>query len=868
MSLTLHHFQKEFRHLRWRWLAWLVVLMLDLAVDAEWIAPLSAELKTTFWTGIPSILVWLGAVGLALDFSREDARADDNSFIALRPLPECCFWGSRVLVFALLLLLPLAVQEGIYLLASGRPAADVLDGMSGKAFLAGAVLLWLLPMPLLGAGWSRFGLAGAALLTGVLVKTACETWLGQKNIFIFAAYDGNSLAQAAWISAASVAVLAWWQRGRGWSLLKKGAALAALATGCYALLWTSWLRPWSWHPQHPELARALEARYPVLPEPAKVMLTPRIDLTGEKKLHPIVTLPPMETPKSWIPGWRVSALESNTARPGKPIWQPDGVFRFHSWTLTSQNALAPHLNLPAGTLSRMSSVESAHVLNLDLWGLPEDPQAPLDLRAGMQADWFFPTDPQSVHLKVGARIRTPEFDLEILEVRSHESAYGLPARGTLTLTLRIAARQSISVGSFSPVHIFLHDSKGTLLWQNHDGGGMASRASNRGWVRWIARHSFSDVLTQGTGLTEQNLGRLEVMAFRLNYAGRSRHRLELQDLRLGDNFLDTKGYLPASNPRVASHPREAFHSEFERIKKPAADAPRAEVARYLAHVLTLAETMRGRGKLGLDKNPLHPGDDLAIADKLAPLILAHPDVITTGLRRPYGRPRDENTLLRDMMEAALLTFAPDRLNRRDNGLWCVLEGDENETRLPLDALISGRLPWNDHVPLVEQALRERSLEPVFELHRRWLELERRVYSDDEILASLKSDPSPAWLLRLKGRGQAAEQGRALVRQAFANVVPPTTYLSDSHKALTEAALFAGSEAALHQTLCYIQLWQDHTGRDQRVLLSLLSVLSRALGGKPVTSETYRPFMESIRERRAADYWYDPVSMTWSLKPQP
>lgn len=868
MSLTFHHFKKEFRYLRWWWLVWLVALMADLAVDAEWIAPLSADLTDSFWTRMPCLLVWLGAAWLALGFSREDARADDSSFIALRPLPERCFWGSRVLVLTLLILLPLALQEGVYLHVSDRPFAQVLEGMAGRVFLAGAALLWLLPMPLLAAGWARFGLAGAALLAGGLVKVVCEVWLQRMNVYSWAAYDGDSIAQAAWIGAAGVAALAWWQHGRGWSLRAKGTSLAVLATACYALLWTSWLQPWSWRPRHQETALEIQARYPVLPEPVRITLDPVTDLTGERKFLPWVRLPPLETPRSWIPSWRLTSLESKTAKPGKTAWQPAGVFRFHGWTLPSYNSFAPYLGLPSGTLSRMTSQESARVLHLDLCGLPEQLETPMDLRGEWVADWFQATTPSPVKLQAGAEIRASDMQMKVLEIQPHMNGQGLPSPGSLTLTLKFAGRQSAFTTPLPRIHIFLHDSESKLLWQGSGNSGGAARALNRGWFRHVSRITFSDVLTQGTGLTELNLARLEVTACHLSYAGRTRHSMELEDLKLGDDFLSTKGYLPASNPRVASQPRQGFHSEFKRLKKPASDAPREEVARYLAHVLTLAETLRARGKLGLDKKPLHPGNDLAIADKLAPFVLAHPDLLTTALPRPYGHARDENMLLREMLEAALLTLAPEKLNRKDDGLWWTPEGEQNETRLPLDALISGRLSWKDETYLVEQALRERRLEPLLELHRRWRELERRQPSDAEILTRLKSNPSPAWLLRLRDRGEVAEQACSLVRQAFAHIVPPFTDFLYVYRDLTETALFAGSEAALDQTLCFVRLWDDHTGKDPRGLFSLLSVLSRALGGKPVTQETWRPFMESLRERRADDYAYDPASMTWRLKPQP
>jgi hypothetical protein len=879
MSLTLHHFRKEFRHLRWRWLAWLGVLLLDLAVNAEWIAPLSADFTPTFWTGLTPVFLWLGAVWLALDFCREDARADDNSFIALRPLPERSFWGSRFLVFTLLLMAPLTLQEGLYLLASGRPPSEILEGMAGRAFLAGAVLLWLLPMPLLAAGWARFGLAGAALLTAAMVKTISETWLDRVQIYHWAFYDGNSLAQAAWIGALALAALAWWQRGRGWSPRARGIAMAVLAIACYAMAWTPWLRPWSWRARQPDTVREIEARHPSLPPPVKVEITPVLDVTGEQKFIPRVWLPPLEKPVSWIPSWRIHKLESDTARPDPPlrhnVRNTSQLLLMQGGQLSYDNALAPYLSptLPGDTLSVMSSNEIARAISLGFCGLPQDIRAPLHLRANLQADWLALSTAGTTGLQAGAKIRSPEMEVEILRIQPHVETGGRPKQGALTVTLRIGSRQSPFTGpATGPLisnKILLHDSANKLLWQNPGRSSDAFRAMGRGWVRHTTSLTFEGVLTQGTGLTEQSLHQLRILALQMQYAGSSRHSLELSYLKLHDHFGETVIRAANANPRVEDdHPREGFHREFKRLRKPAADASRAEAARYLAHVLTLAESLRRRGSLDVDRLPAHPGNDHAIADELAPLVLAHPDLVTTALSRPHGGGYHGNTFLRDLLDAAFLTLSPDRLTRREDGLWHSQGDGENEVPMLFNALVDGHHSWREFSPVVERALRERSVEPVLEMNRQWREQYRHSFSDEEVLENLRSSLSLSWLWALKGRGPASVAGRSIARQAYEHIVPPATEFHKDHQSLTEAAIGAGVEAALDHALTHTRLWEDQLYPDTTNLVRLLSVISRALGGEPVTSKTYRQFMESIRGRRAEDFRYDPESMTWHLKSTP
>lgn len=875
MSLTFHHFKKDFAFLLPLWRLWITLLLVELVIDLEWIAPIAAPhspFQFTFnWTLIIRAAVWLLLIVLAVRYPNEDARESDRSFIAVRPLPVHSYWLARCMVFGLLLILPLALQEGLYLIASDRPTAEILSGMGIRAFFATAAILWLLPMPLLATGNARYALPGAAMLTTIIVRSLYESRLASKTQFhSFFFYNIESMAQAATIGAAAIIAFAWWQRGRGWSPRHRGIVMAILTTASYGLVFTPWVQPWSWKPNFPDQTADLQARYPLLPNPVKTHFRPVSDVTGENKALAEASLAALKIPDSWMPGWTLRQVHSDTLRPNALPTFSGKSFFIHQAFLSYYNCIHSKLHLPGNTFQVGSSIENRHQkLDLGIHGVPENLSVPIDLSADFKANWFQLDIASQTSLHVGEVSTSPDIHLEILDTKKHRTALDQPSLGEITVTFRYSIQSNHIQNSFSSYEFYLHSPAIGLVWAPASAYPAPARAVGRAWERHLSHISFRDVLIPSTGITEETLHQLQLIAVRVTYVGESNHRLELKDQTLGESFHPNQGILYTSNPRVSGNPRESFHQEFKRLRKPPPNASREEAARYLAHVLTLAETLRQRGNVNLDQKPIHPGDDLAIADELVPLVLAHPDVITSNLSRSYGNANDRNQLLRQMLEAALLHIFSDRLSRRHDGLWLKSQGDGQEIRLPLQALISGRLPWKNHIHLIEQALRERTLEPLLELQRLWLNLEQQTFSHEEILANLTSNPTPSWLLRLKDQDPAiAEKARSIVLQAYQTLAAPVTWIPSEQRSLVETALFAGSATALEQALWHLKLNFNHEHSDKKDLLAWLSILSRAMGGKPQTSESYPDFLQSLMPLRASHFQYDTASMTWQLKTTP
>lgn len=874
MNLLLHHFLKEFRYLRSRWFAWISVLIMQLAVDAEWIAPLSVASAAPAWIGLLPMLMWGGAAVLALAYAPEDARADDCSFIAVRPLPRACYWWSRVAVFGLLIAMPMVLQEGVYLLCSGRPAADVLLGMWERFFITGACIAWLLPMPLMAKGWHRFTIAAVAVISGLLAKSVSVTLLRRTSRLSHEMfYTSNSLFQAAWAGALLMLMLAWWQKRHGWSLSRTLTFTAVVSCTSYALAWTPLMQPWSWTPREPALITEIERKYGELPQPQKYRFyestseesTPELVMDGE--LMPLEGLPPQINPH-----WRNLGGEmriKDVALTGKTdgyfkrrfFFLPAIFMKDDPWLIrTLQSALEPE------TLS-MGSSSGHRAMPTCKWPIPVDRAAPADVELNFEADWVRQTVLGECELRPGARVRSDYCEMEVLQVIPHQDADGKEQRGSVTLVFKQSKREIETGGTpfeyFSDVWMVLRAPAKRLLWQQGQGALPQMRGFYTGWQRHLSRWTFKDVLTSSSGLTEADLPTLRVMLRKQDYTGTSRHQLKLKQVSLTDPQSEKPWAYPTHPPRVAETARLSVQHEFTRIRTPAADASREEVARFLADVVTLSHAYSYRSDLKKDGSPWFPGNDHAIADAVARHLLRHPQVIT---RLPHLIISAENTFMRELLDAMLLASGIPGIKRESNGLIYEPPNGSSSTRRLLNDIENIVGGWQAMAPAIEQALRDRDLSPILAVHAKWRSEVRQHRSDEELLKYLRERFSVSTLWELRGRETALKQAREMIRAEYERRVPPRIGIDSELRPLAECAIVAGMEVALDRRLRGLRFWNEKEMDHEDVMD--LSILSRSFSGGELKWVQGLEFLRQAREWRAADFSYDSATLTWRRKTNP
>ncbi|WP_395751664.1 hypothetical protein [Prosthecobacter sp.] len=164
--MTLHHFCKEFRYLRLRWFAFLALLGFDLAVNLEWVfAPQWGE-EMPSWIFFVPMVTALAALSL-VEGCPEDRPGNDLRFIGTRPLSRRSYWLAALLTGLVLIVVPAAVQNGLYLWLSARPMADVLRGMGERAFFIIGLGLWMLPVRALTLEREKWLTGGVGLLIAI-----------------------------------------------------------------------------------------------------------------------------------------------------------------------------------------------------------------------------------------------------------------------------------------------------------------------------------------------------------------------------------------------------------------------------------------------------------------------------------------------------------------------------------------------------------------------------------------------------------------------------------------------------------------------------------------------------------------------------
>lgn len=862
MNLTLHQFRKEARYLLPRWSMWLLVLAVALAADAEWIAPIQGDRADPWWYGLLPMLVWTGAVWLAMSFPPEDACADDHSFAAVKPLPRLCFWAARCLTLGLMILVPLTLAEGLYLWASHRPGSDILTGMFERAFLTTAMLGWLLPLPALASGWRRYAVVGAAVLSGLVLQFAVIEVLNQAfRIYAELLFSGNNMTKAAYAGVVLMPALAWCQKCRHWPFHRTLAGVVAMVAACLALSCSPFLVPWSHQPRDPAWVAGIEARYGNSLTPELLAVKKDSTRQGELSLEADVTVPGV--PSNLLACWQ---SQSSDFIQGTTSWK--GTARtFPKRTYIAQLSFSGEMY--PGTASRLSSNTRPNVLSaqrVGIWGFhtlnvgdfptPARLDVPVEVTSRQDAHWLRYTVLGSQTLKKRTSIRSPWAEAEVLSVQADVDASNHPKPGAVTVTLKLGTRALESNGSpfplWSQTPLMLYYPGKRLVWHRLSGGEIkASRAVQSGWVRGVYRMTWEEVLQPGTGVTKASLDSLELMMVHLEYLGTSHHTLAIHDLKLADHLGGSTGWPYLSAPAVTVAPREALQETLARLPRPGLDAPRDEIARFIARACVAAHSLKYRDDKNNDGTPRWPGDDRAAAEMLAPFILKHPDIITQ--LKVIGDLGGEHFVLEVLYATLRLAGIPIGAGTAADNTGLLARGDLSPSR------------WQAMAPAFVLALNQKSAEPLEALQARWKAEASAPISDQVLFNRLKKEDNYNLWSLLKGRPAAVPAARDIIRNRYSWEVQPSGPITYGNRMITIAAVAAGIPHALDYALRQTALIdlselkaEDH---------AFLSHFSQVLGGKKLTWQELPSFVRSVMTWKAEHFSYDEQSFTWKRKAQ-
>jgi hypothetical protein len=879
MNLTLHHFRKEFRYLRVRWLAFLGLLALDLGVNLEWVLPMRA-VEGGYNAGVfvsydvlMMVVLWMVVWWFMLSVPPEEGASGGRGYALTRPLSRVSYWGARVMVWVLLVIVPLMLEGAVYLWLNGRPWSDVVLGVAERAWAVGSMTLWLLPLPLLLRGWERYAVI-------VLAVFSLERWNGQVLWVFFkmlhlvydkpqAGMDFGRSVQAAWLVGILMPVLVVWHQRRPFGRVARMSAVAFLVLLYQGVATSSLFIEGYEKPRDQELISKLTAGREVVIAERDRHFSQGDEAPGGKYIEFTAHAMLAGMPDEFVPHWRAAAtsmMQKGQVLPAPPESRYN-VMRlpFYAVGYQCQNyPMAPALPgvKPPGLLS-VDVDPKAQNMQFRL-SQPPQLEVPVTAHIDLTAEWMRVHKLGEIPIKVGAQFKGPDFEIELLEVKLNSDGQGGSAPGCVEVVYRMSARCFEWRNTLQPLfpNVFMLSPKNRFMWQFaiHSGHEQA-RGVNLGWCHMIEQRAFQRVLEPGTGVTPENLAEQRLVWLKPEYLGSSRHEMEMKDLKIGGHLMNREGW-PGSRPATeAGNPREAFLKQVRSLPRPAEGAGRAEIAWYVAEVYEASSVYMDRTHRINDGELKWPGNDREVWLLLAPFLVEHADIFKAALAH------DGADLTMGVMHEVVLQAGIPGITRSEK-----TGGPRYEREVPvpnkpgqmkkrvMETLWLASWHAND-LDAYLAAIRQHSDEPL------WPLMEDKDRSTDEVLADYAKS-FDCWDLRwLMKRPDVKyrEKAERLTREAFAQL-PKVVILERGYERPLYAAVALGMPEALDWMLRGVAMKPDEQARGAMMQHRAMFMPMDQTWVQPDT-KTLLQFLHDARRYSAKDYRYDAAKMIWELRPE-
>ncbi|RBP39833.1 hypothetical protein DES53_109261 [Roseimicrobium gellanilyticum] len=677
MNFTLHHFRKEASHVRLRWLLWLVLLALQMAVNLEWIAPMPPDFKVDrsvvnpFWLFLVRPVVWGVAFWLVVSCAPEDRPGNPERFLGARPLPLRSYLLGRVLTFLALIVVPFGVQEALYLWFSDRPWNEILSGAGEAAFRACAFLGWWIPFSLLCRRrrevWLSLGVVLAALFVAWLslawaAKVTSEKLIDAPDpLPVSIHWLRHAVQWPGWffVGAVILSGVAWRHLSRGWKLGLRLAAVFVIVAGTLLLILHVPLpNPATRPTAQAEVDRLAPGLQPAF---TKYKLQPsrgaqqRYDAWVKGEMHGF--------PAEYTPHWRRQKVVLShgsdvitTTRSEAPGFDT----AFHPWQdISVQGALSSFF--PKDTLWRAGprwgidrGADAGRFRVPDSWTRD---RSPISVEGAYAIDWLKWEKEADLPAVAGSTLTTAGTRWTVLAVDDHRSSWGDPTSGMVSVTLRLEHRaQGLSAPpwdwtqEFVPVlhapHLGLVFSdawKGDGAQPQNAQPQIGVRAESSAWQRRIFRVSWPKALAPLGPVQKADEGKLRLVVLRRSYAGTSMWEGSLPPMTL-----------PDSDSRIEQYPDsvqedESFLARLRELPELGENTTLEEAQRYLATVMDILRPTFRRpwaGRLDL------------VVERLEPMARLYPSLLLkTGDQRPWPEILGKLAAF-PQMQKAILTEMP------------------------------------------------------------------------------------------------------------------------------------------------------------------------------------------------------------------
>lgn len=866
MNLAFHQFRKELRWLWPRWALFLAVLGFDLVFNLGWAFPMKAGAVQGF-SELSCVLLWIVAWWVALSTAPEDEADAGRAFAWTRPLPRRSYWLARLLVWLLLIVLPMMLEVGAYLALMRRPWTEVCLGMLEELLTAGSMTLWVLPGALLFRGWERyvalviFIALWAADYGRMLLRPLFEL-VYLEPVLSYPFMEPLRFALVGFVMGPLMVLLLVWQQRRRMSLLQRHAAFAALALATYALAASPLLRGGFDPAVDAAFVQRFSQEHPPIIRNEDFQVGAYTDEKLGRCLSLSVPVGLKDSPRGMIPLW--SSASATVTQNGRalPIETRElQILKDPSFITYGLHGRPLAGDLPPGWPADSLSVDTnddKDTLRLPKMPLPPDRDTPVDIDMQAAANWVRLRELGHTPLKAGARIRSAEAEIEVLEVRLDVDAQGSPKPDAVTLVVRQFMRTLSTCGFIWPVQpmMVIHAPGKRLLWQHTVHGGGDWRAMRLGWLQTVMAITYGNVMKPGTGVTQGNLGEQQLLLLMPDYLGKSLHHVEVKGLDIGkDGRRPGEGPWTTAAVDQASNPRQGFLKAAQRIVRPSLDAPVEEAARYVAAVYSASRVYQERENTNSYAESLWPGDDREVAEMLAPYVAKHPELVSR-LNLLSRKDFTDPVLRAALVNAGVPGF------QRDPGAGqpfyqrtLPVPGQPNTVQSFTGDLWGEEYDGENVLPVVKRMLETRSDEPMREL------LARRTFSLEKVWQEFPAAVNVR-NLRVFVRDPAyRDKAVAEVNRQYA-ALPATARTSETAIIRVIAAkAVLGDATALGWLLRNAGLQNEENGHG----LSAFHEAHGALFDFNVPLREVPAFIRNCREWTSDDFLYDAEKMIWVLK---
>lgn len=857
MNLTLHHFIKDFRYLWLRWCGLLLAICFDLALQMQWVFPISQESNIMLPSFFLSLPMWIIACWFMLCVPPEDR---DAAFHGTRPLSRRDYWQARLMTGVLLMMLPLILENAAFLLLSGRGWVDLRSGMLETGLAAAVMLLWLLPAAALFRDWEKYvalvlfiyGLGGS--LSTSIFEGLGLAYRGEEQRF----YDSSTMLISGGCLLPLIFICAYWHAHRPFGKFVRlglplimGLLLSALAQ---SMLIPSRLE----RPHDQALVDKLVKDRQLVIDHHKISV-----LTSTENKHQLVAQIPLNgLPPEIVPHWHVVRHKMN--QKGQPLPDVEKISlktKAAVWELnrvTFNQSLVPYLPAawPSDTLAVME--EPAQETNLATVDIKTDTHTPITLDLDLSAEWMRLRELGRMPLKPGANICTQDSEIEVMEVIAGFDNQG--HKDPAAITLKLLERHTTFAGrnKMLPIssRLCLLGKDKRLLWHQVMDGATQERGANQGWVTISRTVTFlHGVLIPGSGVTSENLAEQELVWIGGEYLGTSRHEVKVENFVLSDHIHDLDIW-PRTKVAVESgYPHEAFLKHVKGIPRPQKGASKDEAARFVATVCSASLAFSNRYNIDKFNQQRWLDNEREVAALLAPVIIEHPEIISAIVA---SMPFNEGTLKKRIVSEVLFEAKIPGFFMRV--LEATAQGGEQHTNQE-PWISSFEQDWSKISTAIIQALKTHSDEPLRPLMEReentsetteniWEKFCRKpfLYMDDWDLKRLLLDPF------------YRDKAKIIVDQEYLKIPRAALFRREKSFSIIACKSLLGDIKALDLALRIFGLFDDanlsHEGAIQNFHSSVF--------GESIQRADTAAFIKNCRTWSAHDFRYDPEKLQWKL----